>query len=228
MSDQAPPAELMYSLAKLVRGLSALFWGMPVALVVCVQTARTSFFEPFGILPPLLTTGVLYYGITRLRHFRQTERVWQAALERTRAVALINLGLSPFLYWWRVMPDVLHYRVATVAIAIGGFAFLVLLNFALQRLVAMLPDETLRIEAHLFTNLNMWLLGVLVVLCVVWTLLFQTNHQASLLMWFVAPLSKAGIFIFLLLSLLPLALTMTLIWKIKELILSSVFSGKTT
>ncbi|MCX8109306.1 MAG: hypothetical protein N3G20_10945 [Verrucomicrobiae bacterium] len=216
----------MYSLAKLVRGLSALFWGMPVALVVCVQTAKTGFFDSLGVVPPILTTGVLYYGVNQLRYFRDGERVWQLALSRAKTVALINTWLSPFLYWWRVMPEVLHYRLATLALATGGLVFLVFLNLALQRLAAMLPDETLKLETQLFTTMNLWLIGTLALFCVLWGIVSQVNPNFASLIWFLAILSRAGIFIFLLLLLLPLALTMTLIWKIKELILSSVFSGR--
>ena len=40
MSDPiVPNAELLNSLGRLVRGLSALFWGLPLTLVVSVQTA---------------------------------------------------------------------------------------------------------------------------------------------------------------------------------------------
>lgn len=39
--DQPPPnPELLRSLGQLSRGLSAVFWGLPLALVVCVQTAK--------------------------------------------------------------------------------------------------------------------------------------------------------------------------------------------
>src|SRR5437764_1404541 len=41
MSETAPKTELMRSLGRLVRGLSALFWGLPIALVACVQSATT-------------------------------------------------------------------------------------------------------------------------------------------------------------------------------------------
>ncbi len=216
----------MFSLARLVRGLSALFWGMPVALVVCVQTARTGFFEPFGILPPMMATAVLYYAVTQLGYFRQNERLWRSALDRTKTAALISLGLSPFLYWWRMMPSVTHYRIATLMMVLSGFAFLLLLNHALQRLVAMLPDETLRIEAKLFTTLNMSLLTALALLAVGWATIAYSYRAFLLPAQLLATLSRAGIFLFLLLLLLPLALTMTLIWRIKELILSSVFSAK--
>jgi len=48
-----PNTELLRSLGRLARGLSALFWGLPVALIVCVQAAKTDAPERFGAVPPL-------------------------------------------------------------------------------------------------------------------------------------------------------------------------------
>lgn len=124
------------------------------------------------------------------------------------------------------MPNVLHYQIAALCMALSGLAFLFLLNQALQRLVAMLPDENLRIEAGLFTNLNLWLLTALLLMGALWTGLLQIDHPHLMLANLVMVFSRVGVFFFLLLLLLPLALTMTLVWRIKELILTSVFSGK--
>jgi len=78
--ESGPNPELLSSLGRLVRGLSALFWGIPVALVACVQTAKSDWLRPFGVFPALITTGLLYYGLTLLESFQQQERVWHVAL----------------------------------------------------------------------------------------------------------------------------------------------------
>ena len=59
MPDPAPNAELLRSLGRLVRGLSALFWGLPITLIVCFHTAKADSLKSFGIVPPLVTTGLL-------------------------------------------------------------------------------------------------------------------------------------------------------------------------
>src|SRR5947207_1029201 len=81
MLDPAPNAELMRSLGRLVRGLSALFWGLPAALLICFHTARAEVLQTFGVLPPLLITGLLAYGLKQLAAFQKQERVWQSALD---------------------------------------------------------------------------------------------------------------------------------------------------
>jgi hypothetical protein len=63
MPDPAPNSDLLRSLGQLVRGLSALFWGLPAALIVCVGTAGAGWFNTFGVLPPLVATGLLFFGL---------------------------------------------------------------------------------------------------------------------------------------------------------------------
>ena len=227
MTEPAASADLMPSLARLVRGLSALFWGLPIALVVCVQTAKTDFFGAFGIVPPVLTTGLLWYAVRQMAHFRRQERVWRSALDRAQAVALINLGLAPFLYWGKILPTVGHYQLATWTMAVSGLFFLVLVNQALQRLTAMLPDETLRLEAGFFTTLNLYLLLGVLFLLSLWLVLLQVKPLPAALLPVLALFSVVGLMLLLLLVLLPLALTMTLLWRIKETILKSVFAART-
>src|SRR5512142_212293 len=99
MAELVPNAELMRSLGRLVRGLSALFWGLPTTLVVCFHTARADLLKNFGMLPPVVCTGLLLYGVWQMTSFQKQERVWRAALDRALWLSMINLGLSPFLYW---------------------------------------------------------------------------------------------------------------------------------
>ena len=104
MSDQEHNPDLLRSLGRLVRGLSALFWGMPVALIICFHTARSASALGFGVTPPLVCTAWLFYGLWLLGGFQPQERIWVKALDRARVIALINFGISPFLFWWNRMP----------------------------------------------------------------------------------------------------------------------------
>ncbi|HNU98932.1 MAG: hypothetical protein KA191_05550 [Verrucomicrobia bacterium] len=223
--ESASATDLMVALSRLVRGLSALFWGLPLALVVSVQTARTNLLAGLGLLPPLLANGLLCYALHQMRHFQRSERVWQHARERALVFASINVGLSPFLYWWRVVPDVLHFQFAVLVLALSGLMLLFTVNQMLQRLTAMLPDETLRIEARLFTTLNLYLLLASALLGAGWVGLTQIEQPSLALSMMRDIATRVGVLLMLLLVLLPLALTMTLIWRIKETILASVFTS---
>src|SRR5882724_8906537 len=89
MPDLVPNAELLRSLGRLVRGLSALFWGLPIALVVCFHTAKAESLRSFMIVPPMATTGLLVYGLWQLGDFQKQERVWRSALDRAMVFCLI-------------------------------------------------------------------------------------------------------------------------------------------
>ena len=236
---EAPPSpELLSALGRLARGLSVIFWGLPIALVVCVQSAKGDWFRPLGVLPPMAATGLLFYGVNLLAHFQKQERVWGTALERVKLFALINLGVSPFLYWWNRIPSNAFFTFVTEMLVLSGLLFLLFLNPMLVRLTSMLPDETLRSETRLFTMFNRYiLLGIFLILAayflmvhldpgspdklIAWLLkVTPLPAQAGALLYF---LDRAGQWIVLFLILLPLAMTMALVWKIKELILASVF-----
>jgi hypothetical protein len=238
MLEPTPQPELLSTLGRLARGLSVLFWGLPIALVVCVQSAKGDWFRPLGVIPPLVATGLLLYGLVLLGGFQKQERVWRSALERAQLFALINVGMSPFLYWWNRIPANPFFGAIIEALTLSGLLFLILLNPMLVRLTAMLPDETLRMETRLFTLLNRYILSILLALSAAyyvtahidpdapgrlirWILMTAPlPHQANMIFYF---FDRAGQWIILFLLLLPVAMTMAQLRKIQEDILSSVF-----
>ena len=155
-----PNPQLLRSLGKLARGLSALFWGLPVALLTCVETARAELLKPLGFLPALAVTALLVYGIWQLGDFQRQERPWRAALDRAQIFALIILGLCPFIYFHNKVPGDHFFAYTVNLLELAAVLFLFNLNLVLRRLGAMLPDETLRSETRQFTALNRWLLVV--------------------------------------------------------------------
>lgn len=226
MPDRTTNAQVLRSLRELARGLTVLFWGLPTALVVCVWTAQTQRFRPFGFVPAVVSLGLLLYGVLLLGRFQPQERVWRRALDQALLLAMINLGLSPFLYWWSRMPAQPFFTGIVQLLALTGLVFLIHLNQVLLRLSTMLPDETLRAEARQFTPINRVLLGASTLLTVAYILLAKTGVAPSVyvqsilltiedkILWLLVPF-----------LLLPLAMTMALIWKTKETILESVFSS---
>ena len=227
MAEPPPNTHLLSALGRLVRGLSALFWGLPITLIVCVQTAKTDWLRALGVLPPMLALGLLYYGISLLGEFQKQERVWRIALDRARLLALVNLGFSPFLYWWNRLPGNDFYTAIVELMLLTCLLFLLSLNMVLRRLTAMLPDETLRLETRLFTGVNTYLIAATMLLSVAYFALTRMGTFQQLAIHFFAILDRAGlwvvVFAVLIPVLLPIAMTMALVWKIKEVILASVF-----
>jgi hypothetical protein len=226
MPEPAPNPDLMRSLGRLVRGLSALFWGLPTTLVVCFHTARADVLRSFGMAPPLVCTALLVYGLWQLGAFQRQERVWRKALDVARILSLVNFGLSPFLFWSNRVPGNAFFSVMVLVMVVTGLLFLASVNLVLKRLGAMLPDEGLRQETRQFTALNLNLLLATLLLGAAYYLL---GHLPTLPLYFQAVmivLEQGSPWLLILLVLLPLAMTMALVWKTKEVILENVFGHK--
>jgi hypothetical protein len=226
MPDTESNPELLRSLGRLARGLSALFWGLPTALIVCVSTAKTDYLRPSGVIPAIAAMGLLYFGLWQIGKFQPQERPWRSALDRARFAGLANIGLCPFLFWWNRFPNVEFFVYGVAVLALSGLIFLFNLNLVLERLGAMLPDETLRQETRQFTALNRGLLIALVLLTGVYLFLLRMPEIPTHLGVVAEVLARSSFWVVVFLLLLPLAMTMALIWKAKEVILESVFGAK--
>ena len=226
MAEPVPNAELLRSLGRLVRGLSALFWGLPIALIVSFHTAKADALKSFGVAPPLLATGLLVFGLWQLGDFQKQERVWHSALDRARILSVINFGLSPFLYWWTKVPTNSFFIAMVVVLSLSGLLFLGSVNLVLQRLGAMLPDEALRLETRQFTTLNLNLLLATLILVVSYITVARFQPVPFWLGLFMSLLERGSLWFLVLLVLLPLAMTMALLWKTKEVILDNVFGAE--
>ncbi len=224
MPDSSTPTALLHSLGRLARGLSALFWGLPLTLVVSVQTAATGLFNGFGILPPVLANGLILFGLLQLGAFQKQERVWRQALDRAQVLAIVNVGLAPFLYWFKRVPHQLHFQLAVAVMAVSGVLLLFQLNRVLQRLAAMLPDETLRLDTRLFTTMNLAALTAMPLIAVLSVLAFRFRWIPEITLGASALVDFTVLACPVLLVLFPLALTMTLLWKTKETILAGIFA----
>ena len=225
-------AELLRALGGLVRGLSILFWGLGLTGLVCLglvylETAETFWRESFTALafaPALVPGPLLWHGLRRLRAFQAQERIWQRALNRAEMLAVLDSGLAPFLFWWHKFPAVPLNRACVGLLFVSSLFLLIQISFVLQRLSAMLPDENLRAETKLFTGFNTSLLLALlagITFYFVLTLLPPSLLPVWLDRWMEAA-AAAGVWLALFLMLMPLAMTMALLWKIKEVIFSSL------
>lgn len=226
MPEPGSKAELMRSLRCLVSGLSLLFWALPGTLLVSLESGVSELLQPLGVFPPVAGHALLLYGLWQLARFQPTERIWRRALERSALLGIINAGLSPFIFWSNRMPNETIFTASVGVLAVSGVLFVFNLNFVLQRLAAMLPDQGLRGEIRLFTRMNLALMaGMLTLLALYFGLVHWVNSPSL-----PAPLAilhdlliDGRRFLLVFFILLPVALTMSLIWKTKELVLGSVF-----
>jgi len=229
MPETLPRTAVLPSLGRLVRGLAILFWLLPLALVSYVQTARTNwlfFIGPFSALPPLITSSLLLYALHLMGAFQPQERIWIQSLDRARMLALVNVGLSPFLFWWHKVPENFFFQVAVAVLTVAGLGLPFGLNIMLHRLSAMLPDETLRAETRLFTSFNRGILFTIPFFILGYGTLLSINKLPPELQLLLQLAYHYGLWLSLALVLVPLSVTMAMIWKIKEAVFTSVFEGQ--
>jgi hypothetical protein len=226
MDNPVPKPELLCSLGKLARGLSALFWSLPAALIICAETARADLLKPWGMVPALIATALPLYALWQMSGFQKQERPWRLALDRAGLLGLVNFGLCPFLFWHSRMPGQPFFSAAIFVLTLSAVLFLFNLNIVLKQLGMMLPDETLRHETSQFTALNRWLLAALLFFGMVYLVLLRDPRLPAALGAIFVTLQDFGFLVLAFFALLPLAMTMALIWKTKEVILDSVFGAK--
>jgi len=225
----AAKAELLRALGRLVRGLSTLFWGLPVTLAVYLETARTDWLGFLGdaaCVPPLLAGASLYYALRQLRDFQKQERIWHHALNRAEILAIINAGLAPFLFWWHRFPTIPFYVICVDVFAFSVLLFLMQINQILRRLCAMLPDENLRAETKMFTAFNIGLFLAAFFGLAVFLGLAQAQVLPRAVGRIITGDNPRGLWLILFLGLLPLAMTLAILWKIKEVIFHSIFAAE--
>ena len=99
----SPNAELLRSLGRLARGLSALFWGLPATLVICAETAKADWLKPLGLVPALAGTG---QAAAHFGHLILLPANWSLTMRMTRHWVQVNLthpwgGVSEgnLLFW---------------------------------------------------------------------------------------------------------------------------------
>jgi hypothetical protein len=225
----AAKVELLRALGRLVRGLSTLFWALPVTLLIYVGTARADWFRFLGdaaVVPAMLGSAILYYGLRQLRDFQKQERIWHQALSRAEAFAIIDTGLAPFLFWWHRFPAIPFYAICVVVFAFSVVLFLMQINHVLRRLCAMLPDENLRVETKMFTTLNIALFLAVFLGLAACVGLAEAQILPHSIWRMIAGDNPRGLWLVLFMGLFPLAMTLAILWKIKEVIFLSIFAAE--
>ena len=220
-----PNPQLLRSLGKLARGLSALFWGLPAALLVGAETARADWLKPLGFLPALAVNALLSMAFGRWRIFRSrnapggTRSTARAARARSSRPVPVHLLAQPaagtsFLY--RRRPGA----------GAGRRAVPVQLESRAQAPRRDAAGRDAAQETRQFTAFNRWLLVGLLFFAIVVAALVQLPHPAppvgKVMLW----VNRASSLLLIFFILLPLAMTMALIWKTKEVILDAVFGAR--
>ncbi len=227
MDQPAPIAsreELLLNLDPVVRGLSCLFWALPLCLITSVQVALTDWYRPLGGLafsPPTISALLIWLGFRQLSSFRSQIRAdlqWRQSIERSEIFGLVGVGLSPFVYWWSRFPNVEYFTAGMVLMGLNGLASLYQVNHNLRCLSERIPDESLREEVRFFSYLNTCLLWLGLAFVAAYSALVASQALPNSMMGLLFTLNLVRQWLLLFFLLWPLSITMSMIWKTKRVV----------
>ena len=177
-----------------------------------------------GSLAAVLAASLIVYGLRLLLRFQRQETIWIDAVNRASLAALTVVGLLPFAYWWSRFPAIAVFDRGVALLFTAGIGLGLALNHLLVRLAAMLPDEILRQDARMLAQIDQsLLLGLFGFAALDWWLPRWLPHLPAAWSPMILAVHDLRFALLLLGALIPLALTMTLIWKTKETIIAGVF-----
>lgn len=209
-------------LTGVLRGLSAVFWGLPLCLLAFARHFLGFWTTGYDLVLPPAAAGLLLFGLVRMSGYQRQERIWQRALLVAQLLALLVAGLSPFLYLWSRMPSVDFFSRAVLVLVGTSLAALLALTRVLSRLAAMLPDETARADAALFHGLATYVVAVLAAVGVTLYFRLAPIPLSDFLSIPRQPLGAGRQALLLLLILVPVAMAMAVTWKLKEVVMAAV------
>ncbi|MBU1694771.1 MAG: hypothetical protein KJ726_11620 [Verrucomicrobia bacterium] len=208
-------------LLRLARGLSCVFWGIPLSLLLFSGALD------FRLLPhlrlPAFVVGLLlvFCGVLYLHRVPPLTRRWPRRIQQALLILLVLVYLSPFVLWWRAMPQVPYYSANMLAMMVVTMWGFLVVNQVAAEVGLAFGDRTFSVEARLCGWLAV--LFLLVPGLLAWgrsqlaTAPLENSRMASLVLvpylmprWMMA------------LMLLPFTLTMTMVWRAKELCLRAI------
>lgn len=213
-------------LGSVLRGLSAIFWGLPVTLLAFARHFLSFLPSAYDLVLPSAGTLLLGYGVFRLSKLHGQERVWQHPLAMCQILAVILAGLSPFLFLWNRVPSEPFFARA-VALSLGvALIFLIALSNTLARLAALLPDPATQADASLFASVTGYVGATLAAVSLVLYWRLEPATLSEFLSLPQQPVAHALQAFMLILALVPVAISMAVTWKLKEVVLAVLVSPR--
>ena len=210
------PALTPRALVRMVRGFGAVFWGLPVSLLLFFGAVEIHLVAQFKLPSCVLGLVVVYVGLVLLRFAGVQSRMWTRHGRIGLVSTFLLIYLGPFIYWFTYMPRSGLYYLLNMTLF---FASVILLLFSVNRLAAEVGVETGDRDLMVESRLCAWSVILLMLLPTALTAVFSSymamKYESSLLaeMRGVRRDTPVWIHIFFL---VPLSLTMTSAWKAKE------------
>lgn len=232
LETTTPPRLGAVDLVRLSQGFSCVFWGLPVALLFCVQillldvlvadprlriSMRQLYFMLFLTMLATICVGTWKFCLVKVIGPR-----WRTRGRSSFVFAVLVLYFSPFLYWWKALPYHLYLTLNLFGLILVVIGLLISMNLLSIELGRFLEDRSLRKESKLFLALNALVLAVPTAGAIGWAALVSWKNQSvdsfglGFLALFRLPYPwKLMLFVLLF---LPISLTLANLWRVKEIL----------
>jgi len=209
-------------LVRLVQGLYFIFWGLLVAVLVGGQIVIMLWLRTFaeiflgiGLLAVLLGTWRLQQ--VRFHHVQPAALAgaWPRQARQMMGLAVLLVYFGVTFYMWRRLPLSLYLQVNAGAFVAVGMAYVIRLNRTVALVTAALGRGDLAQEARWFGVTGLLLLGLPFAGSLLYMGVMAIRRDTNLIFEFGTLLGRVSLPIMLVL-LLPLSLTLGLVWAAKD------------
>jgi hypothetical protein len=212
-------------LIHIVQGLYLIFWGLLVSVIIGTQIVASLWLRSFAEF--FLAGGVLatLAGSWRLMQARldglrpvRLSRQWRSRARMIFGLALLLSYFCVLFYMWRRVVDSVYLQANALAFVVVGIVYLIMLSRTVAALAAGLGRNELAMESRLFNVGSVGLLLLPFLGALGYMGVMAVRKQTNLLVEFNLVLSHLNVVTALIL-LLPLSLTLSVVWAAKDLAL---------
>ncbi len=200
----------------LAMGFTRILWSIPLGLMLftgMISVRLTQFFQ----LPSYVLGGVLYFwGIITLTRVHGLSAAWRRFLMLGVFLAFLLFYFGPFVFWWMRRPATDHFAINLFGLAFSFIWLLWVVNRLAEEVAARLGDVVFIIETRLCRWSVVGFMGL--------PLLVYTSYVTLSAARLDQPLSTLILdlryipyihWIFAAI-ILPLTLTLTILWKTRQ------------
>ncbi len=207
------------------RGLSQVFWGLALAIVLLIGQAWIDLFQQRYRIPAYVAGAVLaLWGLWRMRDAGVLTSRWRARLRGAIACAALLVYFAPFTAWWKAMPGVPLYALNLVAFLLAGMILLLLVNLLAADVFARLEARGARVEAWLAAAGVAIMMMAPLLIGAVFSWFGALRYGADFAPELAAIVSRVPAFLVPVL-LLPCSLSLVCVWKARTLCYHRIWRG---
>ncbi len=197
-------------------GFTRLWWSIPIGLLLFSGALEFRIFDLLRLPSYVIAVGLYCWGLVILLRASPPTARWRRLIRVSFVLALLLLYFAPFLYWWQWRPASDHFAVNIFAMLFTISFLLWTLNQLVEEIAYFLHDGVFLAEARLCRwSVALFMFAPLMAYFIhgVWN---ATRYGLPLGQYIDAVRFLPFAHWILAMFILPLTLTLTMVWKVKS------------